>query len=46
MLAKVRNSKDTIRGYFSGYDLDTVAQVDNDRMFVLIGQKKGYNSEQ
>lgn len=30
---------DTIKGYFSRYNFNTVANIDNKRMFVLIGQK-------
>lgn len=30
---------DTIKGYFSSYNFNTIIEVDNDKMFVLIGQK-------
>ena len=30
---------DTIKGYFSRYNFDTVADIDTQRMFVVIGQK-------
>lgn len=30
---------ETIKGYFSGCNFETIVEVDNDRMFVLIGQK-------
>lgn len=30
---------DTIKGYFSSYNFETIAEADNDRMFLVMGRK-------